>query len=121
MSNNITHVNFDVSCNECKYCYKKEMKCRPESDDCREEYDLEKSDFTTLKKCDFWYPKDGLYFWVSTKTAVPAFTEQIVKAKVTDFIGNYMTEAHYNSKKDCWYDKKGVCLNDNVYEWAIEI
>lgn len=121
MSDNITHVNFDVSCNECKYCYRKEMKCRPESEDCLPEYKLDKSDFTTLKKCDFWYPKDGLYFWVSTEKSVPAYKNQIVMAKVADFSGDYMTKAYYDERSGLWYGENGLCLNDNVYKWAIEI
>ena len=120
MTNEITHVAFEVSCNACKFCYKDEMKCRPESEDCMPEYDLEKSDFETLKECDFWYPKDEDVFWVSVQIAVPTYSNQIVMAKVADFSGDYMTKAHYNEKKDCWFDEKGYALNDNVYEWGIE-
>lgn len=121
MKNEIMHVTFEVSCNDCKYCYKEEMKCRPESEDCMPEYDLEKSDFTELKKCDFWYPKDGLYFWVSDFTAVPTFKHQIVKVKVADYSGDFMTEGYYDDKTGLWYTKDGLCLNDNVYEWAIKL
>lgn len=121
MKEEITHVTFDVSCNDCKYCYKKEMKCRPESEDCMAEYDLKNSDFTTLKKCDFWYPKDGLYFWVDVHTAIPTYNNKIVMVKVSTLYGDYMAKAHYNAKKNCWFDMKGNSLNGNVYEWAIKI
>lgn len=121
MKEEITHVTFEVSCDTCKFSSKKFMKCTPESEDCNPNYDLEESDFITLKKCDFWHPKDGMYFWVSTQVALPTYNNQIVLAKVKDSFGRYMTKAHYNANKEYWFDEKGRCLKNNVYEWAIEM
>ena len=42
-----------MKCVECTHCNEKEMKCFPESDDCRKEYDLTEHDLYTNAKCDF--------------------------------------------------------------------
>lgn len=46
------------TCNDCKYADKEEMKCRPQSKDCRSEYDLEELDFVKLRCCDFYRRKE---------------------------------------------------------------
>lgn len=39
----------------CSNCiHANEMKCYPNSKDCRKEYDLEETDFSELKPCDFF-------------------------------------------------------------------
>lgn len=48
----------NCSCNDCKYADKEKMKCKPNSKDCRSEYDLEESDFIELKRCDFYARKE---------------------------------------------------------------
>lgn len=44
-------------CSNCKHANKNEMKCYPNSKDCRKEYDLEETDFYELKPCDFYEEK----------------------------------------------------------------
>lgn len=46
------------TCNDCEYANKERMKCNPQSKDCRNEYDLEKSDFLELKYCCFYKRKE---------------------------------------------------------------
>lgn len=45
------------SCPGCAYCVhsnKNLMKCFPESEDCKKEYDLDPTDFETSCCCDFF-------------------------------------------------------------------
>lgn len=44
-------------CNFCIHANREEMKCYPESEDCKSEYDLEESDFYTEARCDFFEDK----------------------------------------------------------------
>lgn len=57
--------------------------------------------------------------WIDTDIAEPSYDNQIVKVKVADLTGNYITEAYYNHMEQKWYNKDGYCLNDNVYQWKI--
>lgn len=57
--------------------------------------------------------------WIDVDIAEPSYDNQIVKVKVADFSGNYITEAYYNHMEQKWYRKNGICLNDNVYKWKI--
>ncbi len=59
--------------------------------------------------------------WISTDIAEPSYDNQIVKAKVADFAGNYTTDAYYNHREQKWYSKDGVCLIDNVFQWQIPL
>ena len=48
---------FGKRCKGCAYCThanREEMKCYPESEDCKSEYDLEESDFENECNCDFF-------------------------------------------------------------------
>ena len=60
MSN--TNLNFRGSaCPGCAFCVhanKELMKCFPESEDCKSEYDLDESDFVGGCYCDFFLGKD---------------------------------------------------------------
>lgn len=44
-------------CSNCINADKNEMKCHPNSKDCRKEYNLEETDFSELKPCDFYEEK----------------------------------------------------------------
>lgn len=47
-------------CTGCAYCIHAnhtEMKCYPESDDCKSEYDLTEADFHMKAYCDFFHSK----------------------------------------------------------------
>ena len=44
-------------CKFCIYADREKMKCFPNSDDCKKEYDLEESDFQTECNCDFFKHK----------------------------------------------------------------
>jgi len=59
--------------------------------------------------------------WIDTDIAKPAYDKQIVKVKVADFSGDYITNAYYNHREGKWYNKDGNCLNDNVYKWKISL
>lgn len=59
--------------------------------------------------------------WIDTDIAEPSYDNQIVKVKVADFSGDYITNAYYNHKEQKWYRKDGICLNDNVYKWKIPL
>lgn len=54
----IIRRKMDSTCNDCKYADKEKMKCKPNSKDCKSEYDLEESDFIELKYCDFYERKE---------------------------------------------------------------
>lgn len=45
-------------CIDCKYCDVENMKCRPESKDCAEEYTLDEHDINTEDICDFFVKKE---------------------------------------------------------------
>ena len=45
------------SCNNCNHADMENMRCTPESKDCKSEYALEKSDFVELDSCDFYEEK----------------------------------------------------------------
>ena len=42
-----------MKCIECTHCNVEEMKCIPESEDCKKEYDLTEQDLYTKAICDF--------------------------------------------------------------------
>ena len=46
----------EIRCLDCKHCNKEEKKCRPESEDCKSEYDLDDIDIYKYRKndCDFY-------------------------------------------------------------------
>ena len=44
-------------CAFCAHANKDEMKCYPESEDCKREYDLEEEDFHKECNCDFFLRK----------------------------------------------------------------
>ncbi len=46
----------EIRCLDCKHCDVKEMKCYPESLDCKPEYDLDYEDIYEYHKnnCDFY-------------------------------------------------------------------
>ena len=46
----------EIRCLDCKHCNKEEKKCRPESEDCKSEYDLDDKDIYKYRKndCDFY-------------------------------------------------------------------
>ena len=44
-------------CGFCIHADKEKMKCFPESEDCKSEYDLEEADFQTECNCDFFKHK----------------------------------------------------------------
>ena len=44
-------------CAYYKHSDKEKMKCYPESEDCKNEYNLEESDFRKECNCDFFDPK----------------------------------------------------------------
>lgn len=49
-------------CSGCAYCThsnKSLMKCFPESDDCKKEYDLDQIDFLQPCNCDFFEEEDS--------------------------------------------------------------
>lgn len=56
-------------------------------------------------------------FWVNTDKAIPSYDEQLVKIKVADSAGDYITEGWYNHEEQKWYSAGGFCLDDNVYAW----
>lgn len=58
--------------------------------------------------------------WVSTDKALPCYNH-IVTVRVADFTENYTTEGYYDYKKEVWFTAAGDCLNDNVYEWLLEL
>ena len=41
-------------CSSCAHANKEKMKCYPESEDCKSEYDLEETDFNKECNCDFY-------------------------------------------------------------------
>lgn len=56
-------------------------------------------------------------FWVNTDKAIPSYDEQLVKIKVADSAGDYITEGWYDHEEQKWYSADGFCLDDNVYAW----
>lgn len=44
-------------CGECKHADHDKMKCYPESEDCKSEYDLTEEDFHKEARCDFFHHK----------------------------------------------------------------
>ena len=44
-------------CGQCTHANKELMKCFPESEDCKKEYDLEEKDFEQEANCDFFKQK----------------------------------------------------------------
>ena len=42
-----------MKCIECTHCNVEEMKCFPESEDCKTEYDLMEHDLYAKARCDF--------------------------------------------------------------------
>ena len=44
-------------CEDCRHCDVENLKCHPESRDCRAEYDLTFQDLRTSMRCDFYEPK----------------------------------------------------------------
>lgn len=50
--------NEAVMCIDCACCNIEEMKCYPNDEDCREEYNLEKEDLVNPAHCDFFIPKN---------------------------------------------------------------
>lgn len=44
-------------CGQCAHANKEQMKCFPESKDCKKEYDLEEEDFCKECNCDFFKQK----------------------------------------------------------------
>ena len=42
-----------MKCTECTHCNVEEMKCFPESEDCKTEYDLTEHDLYAKARCDF--------------------------------------------------------------------
>ena len=44
-------------CGECKHADHDKMKCYPESEDCKSEYDLTVEDFYIEARCDFFHHK----------------------------------------------------------------
>lgn len=46
--------------------------------------------------------------WIDTDIAEPSYDNQIVKVKVADFSGDYITNAYYNHKEQKWYRKDGI-------------
>lgn len=59
--------------------------------------------------------------WIDTDIAKPSYDNQIVKVKIADFAGNYITYAYYCHKEGRWYMKDGICLNDSVYQWKMSL
>ena len=43
-----------LGCGFCVHADKEKMKCFPESEDCKKEYDLEEEDFNKECNCDFF-------------------------------------------------------------------
>lgn len=41
-------------CGYCEHANREDMKCYPQSSDCKKEYDLEESDFYKECHCDFF-------------------------------------------------------------------
>ena len=50
-----------MKCIECTHCNVEEMKCFPESEDCKTEYDLTEHDLYAKARCDFAEKKWILY------------------------------------------------------------
>lgn len=46
-----------VGCGYCVHADHDKMKCYPESEDCKSEYDLTEEDFHTEARCDFFKRK----------------------------------------------------------------
>lgn len=46
-----------AGCGECVHANRDKMKCFPESDDCKREYDLTEEDFHKEARCDFFHRK----------------------------------------------------------------
>lgn len=46
-----------LGCAVCAHANKDKMKCYPESEDCKSEYDLEEEDFHKECNCDFYKRK----------------------------------------------------------------
>lgn len=54
---------FGERCKGCAYCIhanREKMKCYPESEDCKSEYDLEESDFENECNCDFFEENNSI-------------------------------------------------------------
>lgn len=46
-----------AGCSQCIHADHDKMKCYPESDDCKSEYDLTEEDFYKEANCDFFHRK----------------------------------------------------------------
>lgn len=46
-------------CKDCSHCSIEEMKCYPESRDCRVEYTLTEEDLVNYERCDFYKEKNN--------------------------------------------------------------
>ncbi len=57
MNNNIEWGKRCPGCGYCANADKNKMKCFPESEDCKSEYDLEEADFQKGCNCDFFKHK----------------------------------------------------------------
>ena len=44
-------------CGQCLHADREQMKCFPNSEDCKDEYDLEEEDFYKEANCDFFVQK----------------------------------------------------------------
>lgn len=46
-----------AGCGKCVHADHEKMKCYPESDDCKSEYNLAEEDFHREARCDFFHEK----------------------------------------------------------------
>ena len=46
-----------AGCGKCVHADHEKMKCYPESDDCKKEYNLTEEDFHKEARCDFFHEK----------------------------------------------------------------
>ena len=56
-------------------------------------------------------------FWINADKAIPAFSDQLVKLKVADYAGDYVTYGYYNHRYQEWWTASGYNLKYNVYAW----
>lgn len=51
-------ARYKCKCIDCAHCDEEKLLCHPESEDCREEYQLNENDLYTEDWCDFFKRKE---------------------------------------------------------------
>lgn len=92
----------EIRCLDCKHCDVKEMKCYPESLDCKPEYDLDYEDIYEYHKnnCDFYNMDYWLTWnyhfnlWIAIVQNIVQNVDNIINVEYNIFKGGWFYDSN---------------------------